>query len=202
MAEIEPVALSSRVIMTSVEEDGGLSELEPLLVPGETVALIGSSGVGKSSMINRLIGCERQATLEIREADDKGRHATTRRELIVAPAGFLLIDTPGMREFGLWDAGEGLAETFADVVELSESCRFRDCTHQNEPDCAVIAASEQGLLPPGRLQSYLALFEEQQRVQQRAREREAKIDGKKRWKDIHKEIRRRKKLHEKLGLKK
>jgi ribosome biogenesis GTPase / thiamine phosphate phosphatase len=194
------VTLTTKVIMTSTLTDNGLDEMDVLLKTGETIALIGSSGVGKSSLVNKLIGYERQQTISTRESDGKGRHTTTRRELIITPAGFMVIDTPGMREFGLWDAEEGLAETFSDIMELASLCKFRDCTHTTEPKCAVREADKKGLLPPGRVDSYLRLVNEQHNTEKWAQERDGK-ETKRRWKDISKEIRRRNSLHEKLGLK-
>jgi ribosome biogenesis GTPase len=193
-------ALEVRVVLTSAVSDDGLRELEELLEPGTTVAFVGSSGVGKSTLINRLLGEDLQVTAPLRSTVDKGRHTTTRRELLVSPAGVLLIDTPGMRELALWDAHAGLAEVFADVVELGERCRFRDCRHAREPGCAVREAAEVGLLPAERLHSYRRLADEVERADERARERERQ-DSKKRWKGIYKESRRRRKLHAKLGLK-
>ena len=130
----------------------GLDDLTPYLVRGQTVALLGSSGVGKSTLINRLAGQDVQATREVRARDGRGQHATTRRELIRLPGGALLIDTPGWRELQLWAEGDGLDRAFEDVAVLAAGCRFRDCAHGEEPGCAVRAA-----LAPDRLRSYRKL---------------------------------------------
>jgi len=154
---VEAVAIGVKVLVTSsLEEDGYTSVLE-YLKPGQTVAFIGSSGVGKSTLINRLLGSEALTTKEIRR-DDKGRHTTTRRELILLPGGGMVIDTPGMREIGIESAD--LGRTFADIDEWSRTCRFRDCTHGGEPGCMVQQAIDEGRLTPERLASYQKLQKE------------------------------------------
>ena len=129
-------------------------------VPGQTLALVGSSGVGKSTLLNRLAGEELMVTREIREDDGRGRHTTTHRELFLLENGALVLDTPGMREFGIWDADEGIDETFAEIVELALRCRFADCSHRLEPGCAVRAAVDAGRLDESRLKSYRRLAHE------------------------------------------
>ena len=129
--------------------------------PGETAVLLGSSGVGKSTLVNRWLGEEVMATKETREDDDEGRHTTTVRQLLVLPGGGLVLDSPGIRELQLWDVGAGaLDATFSDVEELAAECRFGDCTHQHEPGCAVLAGVESGALPPERLHSWRKLQRE------------------------------------------
>ncbi|WP_207939404.1 ribosome small subunit-dependent GTPase A [Actinomadura darangshiensis] len=125
-----------------------------------TVALIGPSGAGKSTLGNALLGADTLATGAVRDADGKGRHTTVRRELLPLPGGGVLIDTPGLRGVGLFEASEGLERTFADVEELAAACRFGDCAHDSEPGCAVLAAVEDGTLPPRRLASYRKLLRE------------------------------------------
>ncbi|UUZ81066.1 ribosome small subunit-dependent GTPase A [Paenibacillus sp. P26] len=132
-AEVEAIAPGVPVHVISSAHNQGLEELAPYLRPGSTVALLGSSGAGKSTLINRLYGQEIQLTGGIREGDDRGRHTTTHRELVVLPQGGLLIDTPGMRELQLWEAEDGLSASFRDIEELSEQCRFQDCLHAKEP---------------------------------------------------------------------
>lgn len=141
--------------------------LAPWLGEGQTVAFVGSSGAGKSTLTNRLLGEERLATGAV-SADGHGRHTTTRRQLLHLPGGACVIDTPGMREVGLWGAEEGLDAAFADIDALAQGCRFRDCAHEREPGCAVRAAVEAGELDEGRYRAYLALREENRRAQDKA----------------------------------
>ena len=141
----------------------GLDGLSPYLQPGKTLAFLGSSGVGKSSLVNALAGEEIMTVSGIREADGRGRHTTTHRQLIRLPGGALIIDTPGMRELGMAEAAEGLSETFSDVEQYLGRCRFRDCRHEKEPGCAVKAALAAGNLDPARWERYRKLREESER---------------------------------------
>ena len=159
VAEVEAIAFGVPVHVVSCLDGSGLDELEPYLSGNQTVALLGSSGVGKSSVLNRLLGWERQHVQTLR-GDGKGRHATTQRELVPLRAGGLVLDTPGMRELGLWSAEAGVDETFADVAELAAGCRFSDCAHESEPGCAVSAAIADGRLAQERLDSYRKLQRE------------------------------------------
>ena len=157
---VHGVALGVDVIVTSAMDQEGYEHIYDEIKPGKTVALIGSSGVGKSTLINRLLYDERLATKPIREKDGRGRHTTTRRELFHLPNGGTVIDTPGMREMGMWEASSGIDRTFADVEELMGSCRFRNCTHTSEPGCAIHEALESGELSRKRWQSYEKLMAE------------------------------------------
>ena len=160
VAAAESVAFGSPVLAVSAVTGVGMDALAALLKPGETAVLVGSSGVGKSSLVNALAGEMLMDTGAIRQGDDHGRHTTTHRELIRLPSGALILDTPGMRELGLLDADDGLSATFEDVEAIAESCRFSDCHHGNEPGCAVRAALESGELDPGRWKSFNKLQRE------------------------------------------
>lgn len=138
-----------------------VKKLSPWIKEGATVAVLGSSGVGKSTLVNTLLGEERQSTAGIREDDDKGRHTTTRRSLIALGSGGIILDTPGMREIQLADCKEGIAATFSDIEKYAEQCKFNDCQHQNEPGCAVQAAIKSGELDQRRLDNYLKLLREE-----------------------------------------
>jgi ribosome biogenesis GTPase len=155
--DVEKLAGGAPVVTTSAEKRGGTKALKPWLGRRQTVAFLGLSGVGKSSLINRIVGDELQVVQEVRENDAKGRHTTSNRELFVGPGGVLLLDTPGMREFQFWDADAPLEDLFPEVAALTAQCRFRDCRHGTEPDCAVQAALAAGKVELGRVTSYLKL---------------------------------------------
>ena len=157
--EVEAIAMGVTILTTSAMELEGYRQIMPYITEGRTVAFVGSSGVGKSTLINRLLGEERLATDGLRN-DDKGHHTTTHRELLFLPGGAMVIDTPGMRELGMWDAASGVEQTFGDIEELAARCRFRNCSHSSEPGCAVRAALESGHLDTGRWQSYQKLKNE------------------------------------------
>lgn len=160
-AEASAVAPGVPVVAVSARTEGGLAGLRPHLGPGRTVAFLGSSGVGKSTMINRLLGEDRLATGSMSDAEEgRGRHTTTARELVRLPGGALLIDTPGMRELGLWADDDGLDRTFDEIDRLAAECRFPDCAHEDEPGCAVRAAVESGEVAAERWRSYLKLRRE------------------------------------------
>jgi len=152
-----------RVLRISSITGEGLDQIREMAAPRRTLALVGSSGVGKSSLVNALAGEDWMPTLETREWDDKGRHTTTERELVKLPSGALVIDTPGMREIGMWEADTGIGDAFADIEALFGKCRFSDCRHETEGGCAVKAALENGTLDQARWQAYLKLKAESAR---------------------------------------
>ena len=155
IAEAEKAARGADIVAIS-SLAGDYEAVMPYILPGKTVAFIGSSGVGKSTLINKLIGTDRIATREIGN-DDKGRHTTTHREMITLPNGAFVIDTPGMRELGMWDSDAGIDTAFADIEELARGCKYADCTHTAEPGCAILAAASDGTLDIARLESYRKL---------------------------------------------
>ena len=155
-SEVSEIAIGVPVLETSSLLEQGITELGSYLNPGKTVAFIGSSGVGKSTLINKLLGEDILRTNSLRD-DDRGRHTTTHRELFLLPGRGLVIDTPGMRELGMWDDTDGIDRTFADIDELARKCRFTDCTHTKEPGCAVQKALKEGTLSMERMSAYLKL---------------------------------------------
>jgi ribosome biogenesis GTPase len=189
-AALADVALGVPIHAVSGAAGEGLEALAPYLAPGRTIALLGSSGVGKSTLLNRLAGREAHATGAVRATDDRGRHTTTFRALVALPGGALAIDTPGMRELQLWEGAEGFAEAFGDVAAIAARCRFRDCAHAREPGCAVRAALETGELAPERLASYQKLARELAH-QARKQDQRLALAEKARWKQIHLAQRRR-----------
>ncbi|MFN2594279.1 MAG: ribosome small subunit-dependent GTPase A [Actinomycetota bacterium] len=182
--EVMAVALGVDVIAVSNTTGEGIDEVAARLGPETTGAILGPSGVGKSSLVNALTDSQIMTVQAIRW-DGKGRHTTTHRELIALPSGGCLIDTPGMRELQLWDS-DGLDSTFSDIAELAAECRFRDCTHSHEPGCAVRAAAEDGSLDAGRLTSYRKQERELAAMAARKDKRLA-IEARKRWKQLGKE---------------
>ena len=160
LAEVSVMAGDAPVHLIAAKPRIGLEALPAYLGSGDTIAFLGSSGAGKSTLINALLGEERQATREVREADSKGRHTTTERQMFRLASGALAIDTPGMRELQLWSSADDISGAFADIESLAEKCRFRDCTHESEPSCAVRAAVESGGLNPERYSHFKKLRNE------------------------------------------
>lgn len=188
LRKVEAIALGVPIIILSALQSEGLSELLAYLQSGQTVALLGSSGVGKSTLTNQLLGAPIQATQSVRAGDDRGRHTTTHRELLLLPGGGLIVDTPGMRELQIWAGEESVQGTFTDVEALAASCRFRDCQHQHEPGCAVRQAVAEGLLDVSRLSNYQKLQREVAYLS-RKQDHQAYLEEKARWKKISKKAR-------------
>jgi ribosome biogenesis GTPase len=189
VAEVEAVAVGVPVHVVSAVTGDGCDALRERLRPGTTAVLLGSSGVGKSTLVNRWAGRELMSVKETRVDDDEGRHTTTHRELIMLPDGGIVIDTPGLRELQLWDGG-GIEEAFADVEELAGECRFNDCSHTQEPGCAVLAAVRSGELPSERFQSWRKLQRELRAIEIRHDAR-LRREERRRWQLITREARAR-----------
>ena len=187
IATAESVAYGVPVHAISAKTGEGVDELRPYFEPNRTVALLGPSGVGKSSLVNRLLGTERQAVAAIR-ADGRGRHTTTHRELVALPGGGLLLDTPGVRKLALWGGVDSVEDAFADVYALETQCRFNDCAHETEPGCAVLAAVEAGTLAEDRLASYRKLVRELAYLERR-RDARLQAEEKRHWKQLNKAMR-------------
>jgi ribosome biogenesis GTPase len=190
VAEVEAIAQGVSIVTVSAKQPHTMSVLQDRIGNGRTAALLGSSGVGKSSIANALIGEELLRTREVRAADSRGRHVSTTRQLLLLPEGGVLIDTPGMRELQLWDTAGSLAGAFADVEALAAGCRFRDCKHAGEPGCAVAEAVSQGDLSAARLESYRKLQLEQAH-QNRQQDQRAQLEQKRRWKVLTKAANKR-----------
>ena len=187
LVAVEAIAPGVRTVVLSALTGHHVTDLARHLGAGRTAVVLGSSGVGKSTLVNALLGEQRQATGAVREDDSRGRHTTTHRELFVLPGGALLIDTPGIRSLEVAGADEGVETAFDDIAELAAGCRFRDCRHQGEPGCAVRAAIARGDLTEARLASQRKLEREVAHVERKADPRAA-AEERKRWKSIHKSV--------------
>lgn len=185
--EVENIAFGVDVHAISNISTAGIEVLQKYFFNNKTVVLLGSSGVGKSSLINNLAKEEIMNVNMLRNGIDKGRHTTTHKQMILLPNGGLIIDTPGIRELQLWGAEDGISQAFSDIEKFAKSCKFSDCTHANEPDCAVLQAINEGSLDVNRLENYLKVQKEQEYLTNRQTQSAAKVERDK-WKAIHKQI--------------
>jgi ribosome biogenesis GTPase / thiamine phosphate phosphatase len=185
LMEVEKIAMGVPIVMLSAMQQQGMELLQTYLQPGKTIVLLGSSGVGKSTITNQLKGEMVQTVQSVRLGDDRGKHTTTHRQLIMLPSGALIIDTPGMRELQVWSATEGLPETFMDIEALVEQCRFRNCQHESEPGCAIQEALAGGQLDSQRFLNYRKLQREAQHLA-RKQDQQSALAAKERWKKISK----------------
>lgn len=190
VSQVESVAFGVPVHVVSAVEQTGTEELFNYLQPDRTAALLGSSGVGKSTIINFLAGEELQKVNEIRESDGRGKHTTTHREFFLLPEGGCLIDTPGMRELQLWEADDGIKGTFDDIERLALECQFNDCSHQTEPNCAVKHAIDEGTLDSERFNSYKKMQRELAYLQRKENQK-AQLAEKEKWKKVTKQMRQK-----------
>ena len=186
--EVEAIAFGVPVHAISSLTGDGLDVVRSYVEPGKTIALLGSSGVGKSTLVNTLVGQELLLVKEIRESDGEGRHTTTHRQLVPIPGGGLVLDTPGMRELQLWESADGLGETFADIEDISAQCRFNDCAHDTEPGCAIRAALDDGTLEAERWANYNKLQRELAHLERRLDKR-AQAEERKKWAKVGAEAR-------------
>ncbi len=189
MTQIKARLKNLKIIPVSSLENSGINLLEDFMKLGITHTIIGSSGVGKSTLINKLIGEEKLYTREIRESDARGKHATTRRELIILSSGAVIIDTPGLREFGLWEDSKGVATTYSEFEDFAVNCKYFDCTHTVESGCAVKEAVDSGTISSEQYENYLKLRKELQYLERKIDEKKA-LEEKRKWKNISKECKR------------
>jgi ribosome biogenesis GTPase len=189
VGEVEAIAAGVPIFAVSARTGDCLQTLSDILMPGQTVVLLGSSGVGKSTLLNYFLRRDAQAVQAVRASDSRGRHTTTSRELFALPGGALLIDTPGLRELQLWGAADAVDETFSDIEELASQCKYGNCGHTSEPGCAVQAAIAQGRLDAGRLESQRKLQSEQEFLRRKI-DPEARQQEKERTKLLHRGARK------------
>jgi ribosome biogenesis GTPase len=190
VAEVESVAAGLPIFAVSARTGEGLSALDSLLEPGHAIVLLGSSGVGKSTLLNHFLQRDAQVVQPVRGSDSRGRHTTTSRELFALPGGALLIDTPGLRELQLWGASEGVEHTFSDIEELAGQCKYGDCGHTSEPGCAVQAAIAEGCLDADRVESQRKLQREQAFLVRKV-DVEARQHDKERVKVLHRGVKQK-----------
>ena len=183
IAEVRTISLNTKIHALSAVQNSGIEDLKFYFENNKTVAFVGSSGVGKSTLINCLCGKEVMEVKDISGYKDKGRHTTSHRELIVLPDEGLIIDTPGMRQMQFWEGSDGMGETFSDIEKYSEECKFTDCKHETEPGCAILKAIENGELDESRFKNYVKLQKEVRHFENRNNQK-AKLAEKKKWKKI------------------